>query len=69
MQIDLESNTPLSEQAYERLRTAWKLEEAAATMAIGWAIDVLADAIRNGPAPGARSALPRCVRLGRGLTG
>ncbi len=45
--------------AYERLRTAWKLEGAAATTAITWAITVLGDAIRSGRAPAADSALPR----------
>jgi len=43
--------------AYERLRTAWKLEEAAATTAITWAIGIIADAISGGRAP-ADSALP-----------
>jgi AcrR family transcriptional regulator len=37
--------------AYERLRTAWKLEGTAATTAITWAISILADAIRSGRAP------------------
>ncbi len=42
--------------AYERLRSAWNLEDAAASTAISWAIDVLADAIRTGRPPGARRA-------------
>lgn len=43
--------------AYERLRTAWQLEGAAATTAITWAISVLADAIRSGRGPTTDSAL------------
>jgi hypothetical protein len=43
--------------AYERLRTAWQLDDAAATTAITWAISVLADAIRSGRAPTTDGAL------------
>lgn len=38
---------------YERLRTAWNLEGAAATEAITWAIGIVVDAIRSGRRPGA----------------
>jgi hypothetical protein len=37
--------------AYERLRSSWGLEGAAATSALTWAIEVLTEAIRAGRGP------------------
>jgi AcrR family transcriptional regulator len=39
---------------YERLTTAWNLEGPQATMALTWAIDILADAIGRDRRPGAQ---------------
>ena len=51
--------------AYERLRTAWKLEGAAATTAITWAIRIIEEAIRSGrlPSDGEAGRLAASIRL------